>query len=388
MEDTPEATRGNAPLFFLKQPPGGSHTAAAYGLSLLRAAVGTAVAPAACFPTSCARVRAGFPRPLLSHCHRSLRQVSASFQSRPARTHTQRPPCHLTPRQCQDSRGSARQDPVPEDHVGQMDTPHSSTRPGSPSTRGREPGGAHFLRPHRPGTRSACPPDASFLLGCYLEQFPRASGSSSLGHRGPREPAGRGSEVRHLVGAAGGRPLPHTKRPAKLTFSCGFGFLELRYHFLPRLSGSLVFLGQVCRTDRVEGVAIKNRNQQRGPFPGSVPFGAGRAERLSVERLRRRGSHTGRVSRGRRRSPPVGPEVRPARLSALRVCIKAAAHGRGFPRVRARGVRLGARSRFPHRVRGPMRQRARGPGEPRAPPGGTGGADDTTHRRARPPRGG
>lgn len=214
MEDTPEATRGNAPLFFLKQPPGGSHTAAAYGLSLLRAAVGTAVAPAACFPTSCARVRAGFPRPLLSHCHRSLRQVSASFQSRPARTHTQRPPCHLTPRQCQDSRGSARQDPVPEDHVGQMDTPHSSTRPGSPSTRGREPGGAHFLRPHRTPSRD------EVCVSSGRQLSPRlllGAVSTGLWVQQPRSPGAPGAGGTGLGGQALGRSSGRATPPTHKT---------------------------------------------------------------------------------------------------------------------------------------------------------------------------
>lgn len=177
------------------------------------------------------------------------------------------------------------------------------------------------------------------LLGTVSTNAP---GPRASRHRA-QEPGGTGRRSGTWSERQGPGSSRITKRPAGLTTSCGFDFLKLT--LLPRVSG-----GSRSRA------AIKHWHRQRDPFPGSGPFGAGGAERLSVE--------PAACVPGP--PPSVGPEARPPGSSAWLVCIKDAPPAEAPRRVP--GGAPGSGSRGP--ARRPGAPPARGASTSGPGPGG------------------
>lgn len=185
MEDTPESTHGNALFFFMKQSPSVSCTTS-YGFSHFSGhedGFHFRCLPSHVLCQSQSWLHVSPPQPLssLASSRFQLPFSRASCQ----RTHTQ-PPSPLPDaktlsgqqRVCSASILSLR---IRCGSDWKCPTPaHAPRSPGNPSTCGRKPGEARFLRPQSHWTWSACSLDGSFLLGCYLEQFPQTLGFTGL----------------------------------------------------------------------------------------------------------------------------------------------------------------------------------------------------------------
>lgn len=197
---------------------------------------------AACLPMSCARVRAGFTCvPSSATVITRFLQVSASFQS--GLLPEDPPP---TPSPSPDAKTLSGQQRVCSASILSLrircgsdwkrpPQAHAPRSPGNPSTCGRKPGEARFLRPQSHWTWSARSLDGSFLLGCYLEKFPQTPGFTGLASPPPgawwdrARRSGTWSEQRGLD-PTGGRLLRHITKhileswhlPAGLSFKLTF----------------------------------------------------------------------------------------------------------------------------------------------------------------------